>query len=513
MKKIITTILFSAFCFIVNAQFSPNNVVVLRVGDSVATLANTGNPLVLQQYTTSGALVNMTYLPRTGTNAVCLSGTATSEGALTLSNDRTSLNLIAYRVTPPHSASLTSTASSTINRAFVMVNASGVTSIPSVTASSFSANNPRAAFANGTNYYAVGANTGVVMGTNSTNLDTVISSTVTNLRNIDVFAGQLFYSTGSGTRGIYRVGNGIPTTSGQVATVYISTGSSASPYAFAFNNDTNICYIADDRAAGSGGGIQKWVRTGTVWNLVYTLQTGGTSGARGLTVNWNTGSPTLFATTSETRNRLIRIIDTGALSLHFTLDTAAVNTAFRGVTFTPGSNPLPVKFGSINIQKVNDNNAVELLWSTLTEINNSHFEIERSFDGETFEAIATIKGKGNSNKLNLYSFIDPNTRSAYYRIKQVDFDGNYEYSKTMFISFDEFKVVVSPNPFDGNISVSNNKTEKLNVKIIDLNGRILFETFSNEPNFMISTDFMQIGIYLIQVSNGVETQVKRIIKK
>ena len=79
----------------------------------------------------------------------------------------------------------------------------------------------------------------------------------------------------------------------------LPTGSS--PYAFAFNSTTDVCYIADDRTNGAGG-IQKWVKTVGLWSLSYTLSAGTNLGARGLIVDFSGISPVLFATTATTTN-------------------------------------------------------------------------------------------------------------------------------------------------------------------------------------------------------------------
>jgi hypothetical protein len=90
---------------------------------------------------------------------------------------------------------------------------------------------------------------------------------------------------------------------------------------------------------------------------------------------------------------------------------------------------LPVTFLSF---KVSDNNGKAYVqWSTTNEVNNDHFEVERCSDGRAFEAVAKLYPKdGNLTAVKNYSFVDQNVSSgtAYYRIKQVDIDGNVAYS-------------------------------------------------------------------------------------
>jgi hypothetical protein len=164
-----------------------------------------------------------------------------------------------------------------------------------------------------------------------------VSSTVTNTRVVNIFNDQLYFSTGSGTLGIYKVGTGTPVTSGQTSINLIATGTGSSPYAFAINATNSVCYIADDRTNGSGG-IQKWTSTdGTTWTLAYTLSVGASFGARGLTVDWSGTTPTLYATT--TNSKLVSISDTGSGATATDLVTAGTNTTFRGVSFAPYTDP------------------------------------------------------------------------------------------------------------------------------------------------------------------------------
>jgi hypothetical protein len=97
-------------------------------------------------------------------------------------------------------------------------------------------------------------------------------------------------------------------------------------------------------------------------------------------------------------------------------------------------NPLPVKWLSVKAEWEGSN--VKLLWSTSSEDNNSHFEIEQSLDNTTFQSLGKVNGMGTSSSVNQYAYTDlspltHNVKQIYYRIKQVDFDGKYEYSQTV----------------------------------------------------------------------------------
>ena len=98
-----------------------------------------------------------------------------------------------------------------------------------------------------------------------------------------------------------------------------------------------------------------------------------------------------------------------------------------------------------------NNSEVILRWETASEEDNSHFVVERSADGNSFEAIGTVAGNGTTSEINHYSLVDkdPYYGYNYYRLKQVDFDGDYEYSQieTVIISSQDVPdVIIYPNP-------------------------------------------------------------------
>ncbi|MES2690819.1 MAG: T9SS type A sorting domain-containing protein [Bacteroidota bacterium] len=526
MKKLLLS--FLGFGFVLTAQaqtLTVGNIAILRLGDSVTTLANTGAAVAIDQITATGSYVNSVILPRTGANAVTLGATATSEGQLTLASNASSINLFGYKSTYPYSAAINTSTSAAVSRVVVSINASGVISMPTLTATNFSASNPRCVASNGVSYWGVGGVTGIAHGNSTSNLDTIVSNTTTNIRNINIFAGRLFYTSASGTSGVYRMSSAaLPVNSGNTATPYIATGTGSSPYGFAFNPDTSICYISDDRVIASGGGIQKWTRAGSTWTLAYTLGTGTTStvGARALSVNWSGTRPVIVAVTAEASlNRIISITDIGSTSAALTLATASANTVYRGVSFTPGTNVLPVKYNSLTAANTPNGNLVK--WSTASEKNNSHFNIERSLNGSEYEVIGLVKGAGNTNKVMSYSFVDVGnyTGTACYRLNQVDYDGNSELSKSVCVTTEQAKAAVvatTPNPFNDKITVVYNSAtaSAVTFEVIDLIGKVHYNTTEHvkgDHAFTVNTSAFPQGIYFIRITNGNEVKTQRIIKK
>ena len=155
-----------------------------------------------------------------------------------------------------------------------------------------------------------------------------------------------------------------------------------------------------------------------------------------------------------------------------------------------------------------------LNWSTLTETNNHGFELERSYNGKDFETIGFVKGAGNSNKLNNYQFVDENVNAnlAYYRLKQIDFDGQFEYIETITLQSDEMIVEVTPNPFAEEININAaQENENIIASVVDMNGTIIMNA-SSQGKLRIDTRNMAQGVYFVRVNNGEKVIVKRIIK-
>jgi len=105
------------------------------------------------------------------------------------------------------------------------------------------------------------------------------------------------------------------------------------------------------------------------------------------------------------------------------------------------------------------NGVAQLEWQTSLEINNDRFELYKSYDGQEFSLVGTVKGAGYSNTIRNYSYTDNmvgNGQFVYYRLKQVDADGKFTYSNIVKISIANMQasMEVFPNPFTNHFSVS-----------------------------------------------------------
>ncbi|HEU4716352.1 MAG TPA: hypothetical protein VFU15_00885, partial [Bacteroidia bacterium] len=340
----------AAFSFPLHAQFTTGNVVVLQVGDGTEALSNAGNSLFLKEFTPAGGNGISVTIPDNGAGALLNSGTATSEGQITLSSDGKLILIPGYNTAYPFPSPIASSSSATVPRAIGQVDGFGTYSFVASSPSFFSGNNIRSATGDGNNnYWASGANSGLCYY--ATGTPAAVSTTVNNERVAHLCNGNLMFSTGSGTPSVYTL-PGAPTAGPVIASIAVSIAG-GSPYGFAVDPGNTTLYIADDRTfsstAAQAGGIEKYTWNGSAWIFQYTLQCGaGTFGARGLTVDFSGANPVIYATTTETTsNRLISITDVGASSgsSALVLSTAPAGTVYRGVVFSPCA---PVSISSLS---------------------------------------------------------------------------------------------------------------------------------------------------------------------
>jgi hypothetical protein len=201
-----------------------------------------------------------------------------------------------------------------------------------------------------------------------------------------------------------------------------------------------------------------------------------------------------------------------------------MHNSFAGAISSSAST-LPVKLVSLKATKVNDD--VLISWTTASEVNNRGFNVERSIDGKTFEFVGFVKGRGNSSETNNYRLEDANAfaltsvSKLYYRLKQVDNDGKFEYSNVISVNNAELtteELDAYPNPFSDKLTVSVTAIETgiVNIDVVDISGRVMLslnKTIDNGKNLITIDEVSALnkGIYFIKLnSHGVSKVVKMI---
>jgi hypothetical protein len=198
-------------------------------------------------------------------------------------------------------------------------------------------------------------------------------------------------------------------------------------------------------------------KTSTIASNGTSVNSGSTSTTQGNELIWGVGIGATDAVTggagfnvrSNAQSNIVedKIGSTaGSYSATFTSANYWLATV---ATFKPLVT-LPVILSSFDARELK-NNQVELDWATASESNSDHFEVEHSNDGQDWNAIGQVDAAGNSAAMQQYSFVDetPYTGVTYYRLKQVDRDGNATISKTLTVHIDAAPVTtihIYPNP-------------------------------------------------------------------
>ena len=203
---------------------------------------------------------------------------------------------------------------------------------------------------------------------------------------------------------------------------------------------------------------------------------------------------------------------TGQLKVLYNIAGIYYTTNKSGVVIPP--TPLPVEFISFTAAK--EGAAMAMLnFSTAWEVNNAGFEVERSTNGISWNMIGFVPGHGNTSEIKNYAFATSlaniNSAVVYYRLKQVDFNGQFEYSatRTIRLSAAAAKAAsVYPNPATNKISVSLDGVaagEMAKIAVMDMSGKIIISAnqMVEEGNFSIdmNIDNLTKGNYIINVSS------------
>lgn len=195
------------------------------------------------------------------------------------------------------------------------------------------------------------------------------------------------------------------------------------------------------------------------------------------------------------------------------------NYASREFTVSNTVGSLFVGLENFHVEKKDDTSL--LSWNTLSEIDNSHFDVLRSLDGLSFEKIGEVKSNGNSNVLSSYEFtdIEPESGKNYYKLKHISLSGEYGYSETKSLIFDTdlLSFTISPNPTSNDrIRVFGNKDmADLDVALYDNMGKNISFTrsYNNGSHTIILSPIENLpaGYYFLQIKEQATAYIKKII--
>lgn len=166
--------------------------------------------------------------------------------------------------------------------------------------------------------------------------------------------------------------------------------------------------------------------------------------------------------------------------------------------------PLPVTLTSFTAAK--EGQTALLKWATTMETNSDRFEIQRSQNGKQWGMIGTKQSNGESSSLKSYNFTDsePLDGENLYRLKMVDRDGTFAYSRIESVTFEGLTASFYPNPVADKLVINAGDFSKVkNVQIYDASGKTVYKS-SATPSAEINVQNLSAGLYVVQVvrTNG-----------
>lgn len=205
------------------------------------------------------------------------------------------------------------------------------------------------------------------------------------------------------------------------------------------------------------------------------------------------------------------------------IQDVAGTVTFSGIT--TGNKPLPVEL--VSFVGFVDGQVVNLAWTTATEINNYGFNVERSVRDNEWEKIGFVQGHGNSNSPKNYQFTDDKifANGVYsYRLKQIDFDGKFEYSEIFTVEVTSSAAFMLkqnyPNPFNPETVISYQLpvSSHVTLKVYDVLGREIATLVSKylkagnyTSNFSMVNSSLSSGAYFYVLSAGEFTESRKML--
>jgi hypothetical protein len=326
--------------------------------------------------------------------------------------------------------------------------------------------------------------------------------------------------------------------------VIINTNQIAGTGAINVNGADNTFAVNNDGAGGGGaGGSIVLLSQSTNLSNITVLAQGGQGGNDNLNTTaghgpGGGGSAGVVFTSSPISTS--SVIAPGASGLtggsngNFSFGST-VGTQFAGLVrntiiqgdvpnITQASNctalPLPVELIQFDAKALGAQ--VHLTWTTASEKNNRHFEVERSLDGQTFAQIGTVTGHGTTSQKQEYTFTDDQVSQhaslLYYRLRQVDENGEATYSPVRMVTLKSgrAKFTLSPNPATDEVTVDLTALPAgtYYVSFHDVSGRRVGaeQVLTGRQATVVSVASLPAGVYLLTVQGAQQVQTQRLVK-
>jgi hypothetical protein len=431
-------------------SFGAGNIVVLRIGKGDGPMtAGVAQRVYLDEYSPCGEKVRSIQMPDTviGSNrrlTLPVSTADYSEGYMSLSQDGQYLAFGGYDAAPG-TASVSTTASSTVNRVVAVVDASGTVNTSTAFSNRFNAVVIRSASVDGTKVWATGGGSGIVyaaLGSTGTSSTLLNSNTG---RSLAVFDGQLYAtSTATGYR-LAKVGTGLPTAGSQTLTNLPGyTTSEGSPYQFLMvhlngsGTTPDVLYVADNNQ------LKKYSLVSGSWVANGTVGTSSSDKYRGIT-GYVSGTDVVLYAVRRNDNaignggEIVKLTDNTGYNASFSNIPAEIvaqaddNEVFRSIVMAPQGVPLPR--AALSIKGTLQQREVLLQWQPALVNEGDYFMVQQSADARNYTVIGEVAAiPGNASFR--YTDKQPASGVSYYRVIQVSKEGRKQTYPTVRITAD-----------------------------------------------------------------------------
>ncbi|HNQ12280.1 MAG TPA: T9SS type A sorting domain-containing protein, partial [Bacteroidia bacterium] len=252
----------------------------------------------------------------------------------------------------------------------------------------------------------------------------------------------------------------------------------------------------------------------------WTLNQNQGSTSRDVTLSWNASSCNITTLPDLRVARFDGAMwnDYGNGATSGNVAAGTVTSSFISSSFGPFAianvTVLPVELISYNAKQ--ESEIVKLNWTTASELNNSHFTIERSIDLKLFEQICMVNGNGTTSTINHYECFDnsPYKGVNFYRLKQFDIDGIAKEERTIAVNFSNIinsDIQVYGDAKNQLIYIKGSLLNGSSIYISDISGRVIYRRdLLSEQNDLILPVNIAKGVYLVSIRNAGSLQTVKL---
>ena len=217
------------------------------------------------------------------------------------------------------------------------------------------------------------------------------------------------------------------------------------------------------------------------------------------------------------------LIDSGATAVHTDVEFLNPLVGWTGEGFDPDPSggmykwKLHFPFHCNSFAATNTNKNVLLNWKVENDWNNNYYSVERSADGISFSEIGQVKSKDNSNENQAYNFEDNSFLQGqqYYRLKQVDKDGNISYSSIAKVDLGNTKMLrLYPNPAKDILTIEGmSPLTKTTLSIIDVSGKLIQQLNITGKSYTYNLQQLTAGSYYLKVEADKKVTTLKFVKE